>query len=110
MKGFLKDYDTDITDYNYEKHLLPHLNKFNQYMFNEIIPDITAYYIATGYIDGNIFQYPLKLYIIDIVNMVNYDYRNINLVKLKEKVKKVLELKYGLVTINENPIEFEELD
>ena len=106
MKGFLKDYEGDITDYDYENHLLPHFNKFDQYMFNEIIPDITAYYIAIGYLEGNMFQHPLKLYITDMLARVNYDSDEVDVDKIKENVKKVLESKYGLITINENPLDF----
>ena len=106
MEGFLKDYDGDITDYDYNNHLLPHSKNFDRYMFYEIIPEITAYYIATGYIGGNIFQHPLNLYVTDMLAMVNYESDDVDLVKIKEKIKKILESKYGLVTINENPLEF----
>jgi len=37
---------------------------------------------------------------------VNYDSDEVDIDEIKEKVKKVLESKYGLITINENPLEF----
>ena len=92
------------SDFEYDNYVLPHLKKFDKYMLESVIPDICAFYIASGYNDGTLFENSLKIYINCVLDTINYDLDYSE--KLKESVKKVLKEKYGLVTINENTLEF----
>lgn len=104
MKGFIKNVNGDVSNFEYENYVLPHMEKFDKYMVDSIIPDICAFYIASGYNDGHLFENSLKTFINCVLDTINYEFKYYD--QVKESVKRILEEKYWLVTINEDPLEF----
>ena len=104
MKGFKKHYPGDITEEDIKLHLDPHLDRFNNYVYEFILPEMCAFWIATGYYNGDLFEDSYDILINDVLCMFNDNYELTD--NLKMNVQKLLELKYNLIIENENPLKF----
>lgn len=94
----------DISNQEYKKYFEPHLNRFNNYMLNYIIPDMCAFYISSGYQLNALYSDKFDSFINDVLAILNCEYQISS--NLKEKVRRCLRIKYGLIIIKENPLRF----
>ena len=99
---FLKEDGKDITKQQFEKIVLPKLNKDNLYIQEIIMPDFTAFYIATAYYDSSDWEDSFRIYINSACTFFNCEIKNFN--RLKAKVKELLKIKYSLLVVEEAPI------
>ncbi len=104
MKSFKKHYPGDITENDIKMHLTPHLEKFKVYVKEFVIPEMCAFWIASGYYDSNLFEDPYDIILNDVLCMFNDDYQVDD--DLRMNVQKLLELKYGLIIDDKNPLKF----
>ena len=94
----------DITDEEFEKIWLPFYNNFNDYMFEFVIPETVAFYLANGYSRNCLSNCPLKDHInsaIDVFNII------CDANKLLPEIKKILRIKYNLKIVKINPLKIE---
>ena len=105
MNSFLKNYPEDIRDEDLELHLNPHLYKFQDYLRAEIIPEMCAYWIASGYFDSSLFEDNYDIFIRDVLAMFGDDYKLTD--NLRNNVTKVLRDKYNLIIKSVDPLDFE---
>lgn len=105
MNSFLKNYPEDIRDEDLELHLNPHLYKFQDYLRAEIIPEMCAYWIASGYFDSSLFEDKYDIFIRDVLAMFGDNYKLTN--RLRSNVTKVLKTKYKLKIRSYDPLDFE---
>ncbi len=106
MNGFRKTTGEDITNEEYELYLLPHSLRLEKYMMEYVIPEVCAFYIASGYETGGLEVNSFKIYINDVMAIFNDNYKPTK--SLKEKVKRCLEIKYNFIMISEDPLCFRE--
>jgi len=99
---FLKEDGKDITKKQFKEIISPRLDKNNRYMEEIIIPDYTAFYIATAYYDSSDWEDSLRIYINSACTMFNYEIKNFK--RLSSKVKELLKIKYSLLVVEETPI------
>lgn len=97
----------DITDEEYENIVIPFEESIDKYIRDNIIDDFVAFYIATGYKQEALWDDNLKI----MYNSAVEDLCSASNVKIHnyKKLGKILENKYGLRIINENPLELEEI-
>lgn len=101
---FRKSTGEDVTEEEFNKFLLPHLNMVDAFMKEYIIPEVCAFYIYSGYQTGGLEENSLKIYINDVLAIMNNNY-NSN-VSIKNKVIKCLKIKYNLEVVSEDPLRF----
>lgn len=104
MNGFRKNTDEDITEEEYNKYLLPHNMRVKSYLMEYIIPEVCAFYIASGYDTGGLELNSLNIYISDVMAIFNDNYKPTK--SLKAKVIKSLKIKYNLDVVCESPLSF----
>ena len=100
------DLDGDVSDEDFEKRLVPCLDKVNQYIKDYIVNEFIAMDIATFYEMDVMWEEPLDVIIrgsLDDLAQVTYNFCDI------EKIKQILEDKYHLKITNENPINIEKI-
>ncbi len=97
----------DFTDEEYENILLPFENNFQKYIIKYVLPEIVAFGIASGYERNAIWSGSLKIHyntIKDRIPVYNEDYNS----TIKD-VKELLEIKYSLLIINDDPLEIKKI-
>lgn len=104
MNSFKKNYPGDITDVDMELYILPHLSKFKNYLYEFVIPDLCAFWIASGYRSSALFEDDLEAHINDILTMFCDEYPLSD--SLKKSVIHILEVKHNLYVKSECPLKF----
>ena len=94
----------DVTDEEFELYLLPHLNRYDAFMKEYIIPEMCAFYIVSGYDTGGLEENSLRIYLNDVMAFLNDNYKVT--ASLKNKVIKCLKIKYNLEVVSEDPLTF----
>lgn len=101
---FRIDNGKDITPEEFLKYVSPHIDKVNNYIIKNIIPEVCAYYIVTGYEDNAIWENAYDTHIGTVLDMFNIEFNN-TISHIKHKTTKILLNKYGYYIINENPLQ-----
>lgn len=105
---FIKPTGKDYTKKEINNYLMPHYNLITNYMEKCVIPEVVAYYLATGYYHSLMFEDTFNIHIKSIQDEL-FNYQAKNTKATKERVKDILENKYSLRVIGERPLKFEEL-
>ena len=92
----------DISDEEFEKIELPHVELCSTYAEEYLIPDYVAFYIATGYYQNALWENSIMQHFNSAADMFNVTLQNKN--NAIENVKKILKLKYSLEVVEEYPI------
>ena len=99
--------DFDISDKELSKYVNPHYKRFDNYLFEYIVPDAIAFYLATGYYNDALFECKFDSHIntvLDMLNQVCLPQHTFN--TIKKRTVKALKIKHGLTVINEDPLDF----
>ncbi len=102
---FLKSGVNDISDDEFNLIISPHGDKVNQFVEEYIMPEVIAFYLATGYYGSCMYEESLHIHINSIIAEV-FNGEEKDRPKLIDNIKKVLRIKYGLIVINEDPLDF----
>lgn len=102
---FLKSGINDISDDEFNMIISPHGDKVNQFIEEYVMPDVIAFYLATGYYGSCMYKESLNIHINSIIAEV-FNGEEKDRTKLIYNIKKLLRIKYGLVVINEDPLNF----
>ncbi|MBQ2892219.1 MAG: hypothetical protein IJN13_04395 [Bacilli bacterium] len=97
----------DITDEEVEKFLNPHMEDFGNFVYEFLVPEAIAFYLASGYRSSSIWESDFNMHInsiMDMLNQVNVE-KKVYL-KIKNNSKKILKMKYGLIVCSEKPLNF----
>lgn len=93
----------DISDEEFDKIVAPFDEAITKYIDN-IINDYIAYYLATGYKMSSIWNSSLEAHcnssIDNLSSITDFDY---------DRIKNILERKYGLKIVNDEQLEIEEI-
>lgn len=98
----------DITDEEFNAILKPFIDNYDEYIESYIMPEIIAYYIANSYYRNAMYESTfIQEYnsAKDLINLFGEDEE-----KVKSEVLKLLRIKYALIIVNENPLEFKKID
>lgn len=98
--------DYGISDKKFDKIVRPHDQLVKEHLYNNVLFDFIAFYIAKGYELDALWEG-------NLIGHVNAAIESLSCVIFKEdfdstKLKKIFKKKYGLTIINENPLMFEE--
>lgn len=99
---FLTDKDRELPEDEWERITDTHRHQFYLYLQDFIMPEILAHYLATGYYTHSVYEESFDLHIKTNLNIVNYSFNNIDLIK--SKVKDILRIKYFLNVVQEEPV------
>lgn len=99
---FLTNKDRDLSEEQWEKITYEHRQHYYLYLEEFIAPEIMAHYIATGYYQNAIYEESFDLHIRSNLNIINYTFDNIDLIK--SKVIEILKIKYFLLVVQEEPV------
>lgn len=99
---FKQNTDEDISDTEYNEVIKPHIDKVNNFHETYLVPEISAYYIATGYYNNALYEDSLLNHITSCTSTIDMNVSNEK--KLIANVKELLLVKYGLEIENENPL------
>ena len=87
---FLKDTDRDISDKEFEDIIEPHHKKVEEYLEEYIVPEVVAYYFATGYYDSTMYEEKFQIHINSIMaELFNYEVQKKKKKKTKAEYKKI---------------------
>lgn len=95
----------DISQEEYDKYVLPHMNCVEEYLRNYLIPDYVAFFIFSAY-RHELEDDSYDIFISSALDFFNVDYDKKNRLILKEEITKILEIKYGLIIDRKNPLTF----
>lgn len=99
---FRKNTGHDITDEEFIKFQLPHINLCSNYIEEYLLPNYIAFYIATGYYHDYLTESSFKQHFNSATDMFNHTIENKK--KVINDVKKIMKLVYSLEIIEETPI------
>lgn len=97
----------DITDDEFDEIVAPFIDSCNDYIEKKIIPEYVVFYISNGYKASAIWSASYDVLIntaMDTFNVVPND-----MATIKREITDLLEQKYMLRIIKEDPLEFEEV-
>ena len=80
---------------------MPFYNNVNDYLNNNVIPDLYAFYLANVYSRHCLSDCPLRNHINSAIDVFNC---RCDMTKLVPEVKEILKIKYNLVVKNSNPL------
>lgn len=99
--------DLDISDKELAKYVNPHERMFDSYLYEYIIPDAVAFYLASGYFNDAIWEGSYDIHINTVLDQLNQVCLSKNIFNcIKKRTTKALKIKYGLIVTNDNPLEF----
>lgn len=99
---FLANKERELPEEEWELLTNVHREQYKLYLEEFIMPEILAHYIATGYYKHSVYEESFDLHIRTNLNIVNYAFDNIDLIK--SKVKDILRIKYFLLVVQEEPV------
>lgn len=102
---FRRSSGEDISSQEFELYVLPQIAKVNAYIRDVILPDICAFYIATGYQNDAILEQTYTMHIKTVLDMFSNKFQITK--KLKEDVSRILNEKYGFLVIQEEPLQLQ---
>ena len=102
---FLKSGVNDISDDEFELIISQHGDIVNQFVEEYIMPEVIAFYLATGYYGSCMYEESLQIHINSIIAEV-FNSEEEDRPRLIDNIKKILRIKYGLIVINEDPLDF----
>lgn len=105
---FLTRKMNDITDEEFEKIILPHVELMDSYSEDRIIPMAIAHYIATGFDTSALFENTFDIHINSALNMFNHALNDKD--KLKNRIKDILLQDYNMKVTNETPLSIEKIN
>ena len=97
----------DITEDEFNEIIAPFLDSCNDYLEKNIIPDYVAFYIGEGYNSSAIWSTSYDILIYTAMDTFNIAPKDVETIKCT--VTRLLEQKYMLKIIKEEPLEFEEV-
>jgi len=97
----------DITDFEFKTYVEPHFNLVESYLKNFLIPDYCAFFIFSAY-RNQLEESSYDIFISSALDFFNVDSIKKDRITWKEKITEILDIKYGLKIINENPLRFKE--
>lgn len=99
---FRKIINSEISDYEYDTYQKPQINRCAAFLEEFIIPEYVAFYLASGYFHDSIWECSFSRHFNSISDMFNHSISDKN--KVIENTKKILELKYSLKIVQEEPL------
>lgn len=97
--------DEDISDEELENVIIPFYNNYHFFVESYILPEVIAYYIANSFYRNAMWEATFYQHYNSAKDMFNLD--NENYKKVKKEVIKLLEVKYALKIICEDPLDLE---
>lgn len=98
----------DITDEEFNAILKPFIDNYDEYVESYIMPEIIAYYIANSYYRNAMYESTFIQEYNSAKDLINIFGENQE--KVKSEVLKLLRIKYALIIVNENSLEFKKID
>lgn len=98
---FRKTVNSDITDEDFKKILIPFNDNYDEFLEDYIMPEVIAFYIANSFYRDAMWKGSFKQHYnsaADIINYFDEDYE-----KVKVDVN-LLKIKYALEIISEDPL------
>jgi len=103
---FRSNKEMDMSDEEFEKLTDPHNEMFDNYLLEFIIPECCAFYLASGYNTDSVWEASFNTHINTMLSMLNQSYSEVDYESMKEKIKKILKIKYDFIVINDDPLDF----
>jgi len=98
--------DFDISDEEFSAVVEPHNQAIDKYLKDNVVYDFVAYYLATGYKMGALWESSLLGHFNGAIeSLCGVSFKNQSDV---DELKEILKKKYGLIITNDNPLQFKE--
>lgn len=98
----------DISDEEFERVLKPFIDNYGEYIESYIIPEVVVYYIANSYYRNSMWETSFIREYNTAKDLINSYCENYE--KVKAEIFKLLRVKYALIIINEDPLEFKKIE
>lgn len=98
----------DISDDEFERVLKPFIDNYGEYIESYIIPEVVAYYIANSYYRNSMWETSFIREYNTAKDLINSYCENYE--KVKAEIFKLLRVKYALIIINEDLLEFKKIE
>lgn len=99
----LKNTNIDINEQEPENDIESHFKIVDKYLETYLIPELIAFYIATGYYTSSIHVEGFDIHINTVIK-VWFNYNVKNLTNIRKCIVKILKIKYGLIIESEDPL------
>ena len=99
---FRKTVNSDITDEDFKKILIPFNDNYDEFLEDYIMPEVIAFYIANSFYRDAMWKGSFKQHYSSAADIINYfdeDYE-----KVKADVINLLKVKYALEIISEDSL------
>ena len=100
---FRKKTPEDIPLDEYRRYVKPHFDLINKYLVKYVVADFCAFYIFSCY-NHHSEEENFDIFIDSALIFFNADLSKNEKKQLKNKVAKILKIKYGLAVTNDNPL------
>jgi len=97
----------DITDFEFKPYVEPHFNLVESYLKNYLIPDYCEFLIFSAY-RNHLEEDSYDIFISSALGFFNVDSDKKDRITWKKKITGILDIKYDLKIMDENPLRFKE--
>ena len=98
----------DITDKDFENIIIPFYNNYNDFVISYVMPEVIAFYIASSYYRNAMCNATLRQHYNSAKDIFNIDCEDY--CKVKKEIVKLLDIKYSLKVISEDPLELKKIE
>lgn len=95
----------DVSQEEYDRYVLPHMELVEEYLRTYLIPDYVAFFITSAF-RHELEEDSYDIFISSALDFFNVDYDKKMRITLKDEITKTLEIKYGLIIDKEDPLTF----
>lgn len=101
---FLRPLNRDFNEREV-KMIDQHINYIGNYLEEFIVPDVIAFYLASGYYESKLYENSLDIFINSVLaQFFNYEVKNLTVVR--RNTIKILKIKYNLEISCDCPLRF----
>ena len=103
-----KNTDEDISEEEFLKIITPFNDNYHEFLEGYVLPEIIAFYIANSFYRNSMWERTFMQHYnsaSDILNIISKKHN-----KVKAEVIKLLRVKYALEIINEDPLDFKQIE
>ena len=98
--------DEDISEEEWESIHIPIQENLELYMARFIVPEVVAFAIADSYNRGGLCDCSFEMHYNTMGDILLVKPKAI---EIADQVKEILEIKYGLIVVDDNPMKIEKL-
>lgn len=100
--------EEDISNIELENIINPFYDNYHEFIVSYVMPEVIAFYLASSFSRNAMWEATFLQHYNSAKDIFNIDNRYYK--RIKKEVIKLLRVKYSLIIISENPLDFRKIE